>query len=125
MIDLTDTSKLSRLSPAQALIALGEISQILAQKPATTMTEDSADGRMLRRLSSTQEAEEFAAAAKRFHRRGIAARDCRPELRVAADERRSLVTDANAERFCPTPDEMAMEQEAADYASTLRQFHRK
>jgi hypothetical protein len=117
VIDWRQPKSLENLTASEALLILGQISESLNSKKETTETRDSGsfEARRFNALvNGSDEARQFADAARRFHRRATAAHDCRPALRVAADERR--VTDAPQK----TPEELASE-----YASACREHHRK
>jgi hypothetical protein len=66
----------------------------------------------------TDEAQAFADAARRFHRKAAAVHDCRPQLRIAADEKRD-------ERQVMDELGLTPEQDAAQYSDSMKAFHRK
>ncbi len=109
VIDWKNPESLRNLSGDEAVQVLSQISQALAKSIETT--DNSVERRYLHELANASpEAIEFAEAARRLHRRAIASVDCRPSLRVAADERR--VTDAL--RKSP-------EEDASEYAARCRE----
>ncbi len=107
-VNWRETKSLGELSPSEALLALGQITEALAS-PQTRETNDAPSSRY-ELLEVSPEAQELADAARRFHRRARAAEDCRPELRQVADERREALT---------------ADEDAAAYATAMRQCHRK
>jgi len=112
-VNWKDPATLQNLTPTQALMILGEVCAVLDGKQAIE-TKDAEDPRLVA-LSASEEAQQFADAARAFHRRGIAAHDCRPQLRVQSEERRAQVTDA----------QKSPEQLASEYAATCREHHRR
>jgi len=112
IIDWREPKSLSDLSSAEALQVLGAITEALAH-PQQTMDE----APRMAALGVSAEAQELADAARRFHRRGIAANDCRPALRQAADARRAQVVDKK-----PT---LSVAEQAQAFADGARRFHRK
>ena len=108
---------LSDLTGAEAIMALGRIAEALTHLQTSEIeTLDHGD---VRSNVIAQQAQEFAEAARQFHRGAISLHDCRPALRQAADERRDetrQVTDAPQK----TPAE-----EAAEYAAACRAHHHK
>jgi hypothetical protein len=102
--DWRKPESLRNISFAQACVVLGQISNAL-----TTRTNDSEliEGGL--RTGPSDAAAEFADAARKFHRSYSAKDDCRPALRMAADEKR---------------DERAPGADALDYAQQMRQYHR-
>jgi hypothetical protein len=88
---------------SEALVELGRLTQALGQvEGVTTETKDSEP--------LPDYAQEFADACRKFHRSSIAQSDCRPQLRIAAAERREVL-DAG--------------EDAAGYAAAMRALHRK
>jgi hypothetical protein len=116
MIDWKDPETLHNLSPAQALVVLGQISAALAN-PESTETMDAADRRVLSLVSD--ESQQFADACNRLGRKMRAAHDCRPELRIAAEEKREETRQVMDEQ------RKSPEEEARAYADTMKAWHRK
>lgn len=99
----------------EALSELDKITNLLnRRKTETVKTEDAGAYDELAQIARDEElAREFADNARRFHRSAIAAHDCRPRLRVAAEERRAA------------QDAISDADDAAAYADVARTVHRK
>lgn len=112
ILDSSEGKVEKQISPERALLELGKITALLerqdAQRPQAMdhMMED----RRFAAMAVSPEAQALSDWARRFHRRALAAQDCRPALRQAADERREL-----------TP----QEEDAREFAESMRAFHRK
>jgi len=115
-VDWRDTKSLGNLSPGEALVVLGQITEALKHPKEATETMDAAeDRRFAAIIDSSPEAIQFADACNAMGRRMRAAGDCRPELRIRSEERREVL-DAQPK---------TAEEDAASYAASLRPFHRR
>ena len=103
------------LSISDALRMLDEITQSLQQRKATSETTDHATD-LHALVNDSPEAVQFADAMNAYGRRLRASGDCRPELRIRTLEKRAEVLDAKS---------MTGEEDAASYADSLRQYHRR
>jgi hypothetical protein len=110
-IDWKNPETLHNLSPAQAFMVLGEISAVLAN-PEFKETMDAAERRVTALVSD--ESQQFADACNALGRKMRAAKDCRPSLRLGAEERRE-----------GTHQVMDQKDLAAEYAATMKTFHRR
>ena|ERR1039458_5383844 len=118
VIDWRDKTNLSNLSPGAAVIALGQILESLKHPQQASETTDAAADLHLQALSCSPEAQDLADAARAFHRKAIASRDCRPALRVRALEARETLDGKEKPRQTP-------EACAETYASEMKAFHRR
>ena len=110
-IDWRNTKSLSELNASEALQVLGMISEALKHsEPQQTM--DATDPRVLA-INDSAEAIAFADACNALGRKMRAVHDCRPQLRQAADAKRET-----RQRTSP-------EEDASDYASSCKAYHRK
>ena len=104
-INWRDTSTLKNLSAFQAMQVLAEIGAHFRQSTLDSLTRDERLGS----IDATPEAVAFADSANALGRRLRASRDCRPSLRVSADEKRE------AKQLDP----------AAEFAENARRYHRR
>ena len=115
-IDWRNPESLRGISPAEALMVLGQITALLAN-PESTETMDAADRRVTALVSD--ESAQFAEACNALGRKMRAAHDCRPELRIAAEEKRE------DKRQVMDEQPKSPEQDEAEYAARMRTFHRR
>jgi hypothetical protein len=108
IIDWRNKTSLENLSPSEAVMVLGQITESL-QRRESTATLDHEDRRIASAFSASAEAQQFADAANALGRKLRSVNDCRPSLRQTADAKRDA-----------TP-----EEDAAAFAEQMRQYHRK
>ncbi|HWY03019.1 MAG TPA: hypothetical protein VNX60_05075 [Candidatus Acidoferrum sp.] len=111
-INWRDASTLTNLSAFQAMQVLAEISAAFRQSTIDAGTHD-ALGSIVRSIDASDEAKTFADACNSLGRKIRSAKDCRPGLRQAADQKRDEARKLTAD------------EEAAEFAANARAYHRR
>jgi len=105
-VNWRDASSLRNINAWEAFEILSQIGAHFKRPTTDAGTQDE-----FANIDASSEAVEFCSAANRLGSRLRARGDCRPQLRIDADERRQTKL---------TPDE-----EAAEFAANARAYHRR